>query len=57
VHATREGAAPHQRAALEALDTSICISLGRMAEALACGRRAAAPLDVALPTDHGELGR
>jgi histidine kinase len=57
VRAAIEHATPRDRAALEALDTTICIGLGRMAEALACGRRAAAQLDVELPSDHGALGR
>jgi histidine kinase len=50
-------ATPRDRAALEALDTTICISLGRMAEALACGRRAAAQFDIELPADPAEVGR
>jgi len=51
-HATRR-----DLVALEALDTMICISLGRAAEAVACGRRAAARFDIDLPSDPAELGR
>ncbi|HEY0986511.1 MAG TPA: ATP-binding protein, partial [Kofleriaceae bacterium] len=50
-------ATPRHRAALEAVDTAICISVGLAVEAVACARRAAALLDVDLPTDAAELGR
>jgi predicted ATPase/signal transduction histidine kinase len=50
-------ATPRDRAALEALDATICVSLGRAAEALACGRRAAAQLGIELPTDPAEIAR
>ncbi|HET7499723.1 MAG TPA: AAA family ATPase [Kofleriaceae bacterium] len=57
VRATSEMATPRDLAALEALDTTICISLGLMAEALACGRRAAALFDLPIPSDPAEVGR
>ena len=52
VHATSR-----DRATLEALDTTICIRLGLMTEAIACARRAAAPLGIELPADPAEVAR
>jgi predicted ATPase/signal transduction histidine kinase len=49
--------APRDLATLGALDTNICVSLGLMADAVACARRAAALLGVDLPADPGELDR
>ena len=57
VDAAIRHATPRDRATLVALDAAICFRLGLMTEALACGRRAAALLDLELPSDPGELAR
>jgi predicted ATPase/signal transduction histidine kinase len=55
VRATIQHASARDRATLEALETILCIQLGRLAESLVCGRRAAALLGLALPDDPAEL--
>jgi len=50
-------ATPRDRATLEALDTTICVRLALMTEALACTRRAAALLGVDLPAAPAALGK
>jgi histidine kinase len=52
-----EHASDRERATLGALEITICANLGLLAEALACGRRAAALLGVELPSDPAELDR
>ncbi len=55
VRAASEHATPSDLAALEVLDTDICMRLGLFAEALASGRRAASRLGVELPLDPALL--
>jgi predicted ATPase/signal transduction histidine kinase len=49
VHAALPCATPRDQARLETLDTTICLSMGMLAESLACARRAAALLGMPLP--------
>ncbi|MEO8701049.1 MAG: AAA family ATPase, partial [Kofleriaceae bacterium] len=57
VHEAIEHASGRERVVLESVDTAICINVGRFDEAIACCRRGAALIGVALPTDPLELAR